>query len=52
MFTYRIATMEDYYEIIIMKNAVKQKVIDENLPIWQNGYPTDERNRQRILQAF
>ena len=52
MFTYRIATMEDYYEIIIMKNAVKQKVIDENLPIWQNGYPTDEIIKEDIENGY
>lgn len=38
---YRVATKEDINEILIMKNLVKQRVIDQNLPIWQNGYPLD-----------
>lgn len=52
MSTYKIATMEDYDEIIIMKNAVKQKVIDENLPIWQDGYPNDEFIKEDIENNF
>ena len=39
---YRIATQIDISQIINVKNRVKQRVIDENLPIWQNGYPLDE----------
>ena len=39
---YLKATKEDLIEILEMKNIVKQRVIKENLPIWQNGYPLDE----------
>ena len=42
MYIYKIATKEHLEEIIKMKNDVKQKVIDEQLPIWKNGYPQDE----------
>ena len=42
MITYNIAKIDDLEEILILKNEVKQKVIDEQLPIWQNGYPQDE----------
>lgn len=36
---YRKVTMNDYEEIIIMKNNVKERIIKQNLPIWLNGYP-------------
>ena len=39
---YRIATLNDLNEIIIMKNKVKQRIINQNLPMWLNGYPLDE----------
>ena len=39
---YLIPTMENLEEIIKLKNEVKQRVIKENLPIWQHGYPLDE----------
>ena len=39
---YRIATLDDLNEIIIMKNKVKQRIINQNLPMWLNGYPLDE----------
>ena len=39
---YRVATLDDLYEIIIMKNKVKQRIINQNLPMWLNGYPLDE----------
>lgn len=42
MYIYKIAKKEHLDEIIKMKNEVKQKVIEEQLPIWQNGYPQDE----------
>ena len=38
---YRKATLDDLKEIILMKNKVKERVIKEELPIWQNGYPLD-----------
>ena len=39
---YRKATNDDIINIIAMKNKVKQRIIEENLPIWLNGYPLDE----------
>ena len=39
---YRVATFDDLNEIIIMKNKVKQRIINQNLPMWLNGYPLDE----------
>ena len=46
---YRAATTNDLKEIIEMKNKVKQRVINENLPIWLNGYPLDEYIEEDIL---
>ena len=39
---YRTATKNDLNNIINMKNRVKQRIINQNLPIWLNGYPLDE----------
>lgn len=39
---YKKANMSQLEEIIKLKNEVKQRVIKEGLPIWQNGYPLDE----------
>ena len=39
---YKKAKMSQLEEIIKLKNEVKQRVIKEGLPIWQNGYPLDE----------
>ena len=39
---YRIANPNDLYDILVMKNRVKERVIKEKLPIWLNGYPLDE----------
>ena len=39
---YRKATLDDFNQIILMKNEVKQRIIDEDLPIWKNGYPLNE----------
>lgn len=39
---YRKTTEKDLYYIIEMKNRVKQRIIDEGLKIWLNGYPNDE----------
>lgn len=52
MYIYRVATFDDFDEIIRMKNDVKQRVIDENLPIWQNGYPQDELIKEDIENEF
>ena len=38
---YRIAKQEDVNEILVMKNEVKMRVIQQNLPIWGFGYPLD-----------
>ena len=53
---YRNATKNDLKQIIMIKNRVKERVIKENLPIWLNGYPTDdylledvEKNRGRVI---
>ena len=39
---YKKATINDLNEILLMKNEVKQRVIENNLPIWLNGYPIDQ----------
>ncbi len=39
---YRNANINDYNQIVLMKNRVKERVIKEKLPIWLNGYPLDE----------
>ena len=52
MAIYQVATVEHLNEIILMKNDVKQKVIDEKLPIWQNGYPEDDLIKEDIENGF
>lgn len=52
MYIYKVATKEHLKEIILMKNDVKEKVIKENLPIWQNGYPQDELILEDIENGF
>lgn len=52
MAIYQVATVEHLNEIISMKNDVKQKVIDEKLPIWQNGYPEDDLIKEDIENGF
>lgn len=49
---YRIAELKDLEEIIHMKNDVKIRVIKENLPIWQNGYPLDEMILEDIEKGY
>ena len=39
---YLKATKEDLNQILKMKQEVKQRIINENLPIWKDGYPLDE----------
>ena len=39
---YRNANINDYNQIVKMKNRVKERIIKENLPIWLNGYPLNE----------
>ena len=38
---YRKAKISEINEILQMKNEVKQRVIDQKLPIWNDGYPLD-----------
>ena len=45
---YRKATNDDINNIIAMKNKVKQRIIEENLSIWLNGYPLDELIKEDI----
>ena len=54
---YRIATMDDYENIIKMKNRVKERIIKQKLPIWQHGYPLDsmilediEKEHGRVIE--
>ena len=49
---YRIANINDFNDIILMKNRVKQRVINENLPIWLNGYPLDEFIYDDIINKY
>lgn len=39
---YEVATKNQINDIIEMKNRVKQRIINQNLPMWLNGYPLDE----------
>ena len=45
---YRKATIDDFNQIILMKNKVKERIINEKLPIWQNGYPLDSMIEEDI----
>ena len=45
---YRIANIDDLEQIIIMKNNVKRRVIEQGLPIWKNGYPLDSMIEEDI----
>lgn len=45
---YRKATLDDYLQIVQMKNNVKQRIINQELPIWLNGYPLDELIKEDI----
>ena len=46
---YKKATLNDLSQIISMKDAVKDRVIKENLPIWKNGYPQDFLIKEDIV---
>lgn len=52
MYIYQIATKSSLDEIISLKNDVKKKVIEEQLPIWQNGYPEDELIIEDIEKGY
>ena len=45
---YRIAKINDYDNIIQMKNRVKERIIKQQLPIWQHGYPLDSMIEEDI----
>ncbi|MDE5856615.1 MAG: GNAT family N-acetyltransferase [Anaeroplasmataceae bacterium] len=49
---YRIAEHKDLEEIIQMKNEVKKRIIEENLPIWLDGYPFDEMILEDIEKGY
>lgn len=49
---YTKAILSDYDEIVVMKNQVKQRVINENLPIWKNGYPNDEIIKEDLISGY
>ena len=40
--TYRKTIQQDLDIVLALKNQVKARVIAENLPIWQDGYPQDQ----------
>ena len=52
MMIYRVANENDISNIINMKNRVKQRIINEKLPIWLNGYPLDEFIRDDIKNSY
>lgn len=39
---YRIAKMEDVRAVLAMRDEVKKRIILDGLPIWLDGYPSDE----------
>ena len=49
---YRKATFQDLKEILIMKTDVKQRIKDEQLPIWLDGYPSDDLIQSDIENGF
>ena len=49
---YTKAILSDYDEIVVMKDQVKQRVIEENLPIWKNGYPTNEMIQDDLVNGY
>lgn len=49
---YRIATLQDYNEVIQMKNEVKERIIKEKLPIWLDGYPADSFIQEDIDKGY
>ena len=49
---YTIATLNDLEEIILMKNIVKERILEKALPIWLNGYPMDEFLEEDIRHGY
>jgi GNAT superfamily N-acetyltransferase len=52
MMKYRTAKHEDLKQIIEMKNRVKQRIELAKLPMWLNGYPTDEFLTLDVKDSF
>ena len=46
---YEVATIYDLKEIVEMKNRVKERIIQEQLPIWKDGYPLDSMIEEDII---
>ena len=49
---YRTAKGEDLEEILLMKNEVKKRIEEENLPIWLDGYPFDDMIAEDIQLGY
>ncbi|MDE6656171.1 MAG: GNAT family N-acetyltransferase [Anaeroplasmataceae bacterium] len=49
---YRIAEHKDIEEILQMKNEVKKRIIEEDLPIWLDGYPLDEMILEDVEKGY
>lgn len=49
---YMVASNLDLDEIIRLKNEVKERVKEENLPIWLGDYPGDDLIKEDITSGF
>lgn len=49
---YRTAEDMDIEEILQMKNEVKERIQKENLPIWLDGYPSDDFIKEDIEKGY
>ena len=49
---YQKAVLSDFDKIVKMKDEVKQRIIDEKLPIWLNGYPINEMIKDDIDNQY
>lgn len=49
---YRVAKMKDLNEILNMKSRVKKRVVEQELPIWLNGYPLDSMIIEDIEKSY
>ena len=47
---YQKAVLSDFDKIVKMKDEVKQRIIEENLPIWLNGYPLNEMIKEEEIK--
>ncbi len=50
--TYRKTTQQDLDIVIALKNQVKQRVIEQDLAIWQDGYPQDQLIADDFAHGF